>query len=225
MGSSASFSSRTAACALLAAYIGVAVAQNVTLDDLKIRAEAGDKSATRQLAEAYYLGREGAEQNFSEAARWYVKLAQQGDRRAQTTLGLMYIRGYGVKKDPAEAFRWWSFAAAGNDPGAQYNLGTLYRTGSGVQQDFTQAAKWFRQAAQRGHVQAQHDLGMLYYEGNGVEKDSRWAYYWVKVAALQGDDKAEESLKKVSAGMSADQIREADRQATEWMAKAKKLLK
>jgi uncharacterized protein len=214
-----------AACALIAFGIGVGVAQNVTLDDLKIRAEAGDKSATRQLAEAYYLGREGAEQNFSEAARWYLKLAQQGDVRAQTTLGLMYIRGYGVTKDPAAAYRWWSFAAAANDPGAQYNLGTLLRRGEGVQQDFTQAAKWFRQAAQRGHVQAQHDLGMLYYAGQGVEKDSRWAYYWIKVAALQGDDKAEESLKKVSAGMNPDQVREADRQATEWMAKAKKMLK
>ena len=42
-----------AACALLALGIRVAVAQNVTLDDLKIRAEAGDRSATRQLAEAY----------------------------------------------------------------------------------------------------------------------------------------------------------------------------
>jgi TPR repeat protein len=212
-------------CALLAVGIGVAVAQNVTLDDLKIRAEAGDKSATRQLAEAYYLGREGAEQNFSEAARWYLKLAQQGDVRAQTTLGLMYIRGYGVQKDPASAYRWWSFAAAANDPGAQYNLGTLLRRGEGVQQDFAQAAKWFRQAAQRGHVQAQHDLGMLYHEGQGVEKDPRWAYYWIKVAALQGDDKAEESLKKVSVGMSADQVREAERQAAEWMAKAKKTLK
>ena len=212
--------------ALLAASIGLANAQStVSLDDLRIRAEAGDRSATRQLAEAYYLGREGAEQNFSEAARWYTKLAQQGDVRAQTTLGLIYIRGYGVKKDATAAHRWWSLAAAANDPGAQYNLGTLYRTGEGVQQDFGQAARWFRLAAQRGHVQAQHDLGMLYHEGQGIEKDPRWAYYWIKIAALQGDDKAEESLKKVATGMSPDQVREADRQATEWMAKAKKILK
>ena len=132
------------------------------------------------------------------------------------------------KRRPEEigpAYHWWSFAAAANDAGAQYNLGTLLRRGEGVQQDFAQAARWFRQAAQRGHVQAQHDLGMLYYEGQGVDKDARWAYYWIKVAALQGDDKAEESLKKVAAGMSADQIREADRQAAEWMAKAKKILK
>jgi hypothetical protein len=51
------------------------------------------------------------------------------------------------------------------------------------------------------------------------------AYFWVKVAALQGDDLAQESLKKVRAGMTADQIQEAEEQAEEWMKRAKKLLK
>jgi TPR repeat protein len=211
---------------LLAAGIQIAGAQgNVTIEDLKIRAEAGDRTATRQLAEAYYLGREGVEQNFSEAARWYYKLAQQGDVRAQTTLGLMYSRGYGVKKDPQAAQRWWSFAAAANDPGAQYNLGLAYANGDGVPQDYAQAARWYDLAAKRTHVQAQHNLGMLYYEGKGVAKDPVRAYFWVKVAALQGDDLAPESLKKVRAGMTADQIRQAEEQAEEWMKKAKKLLK
>jgi len=215
----------SAACIFLAG-IGLALAQgNVALDDLKVRAEAGDRSATRQLAEAYYLGREGAEQNFTEAARWYTKLAQQGDVRSQTTLGLMYARGYGVKKDPATALRWWSFAAAANDPGAQYNLGLLYANGDGVAQDYAQAAQWYDKAAQRTHVQAQHNLGLLYFEGKGVARDPLRAYFWVKVAALQGDDLAQESLKKVAAGMSPEQIRQAEAQADEWMKRAKKLLK
>ena len=213
-------------CLLCAGSIGLAHAQsNVTLEDLRIRAETGDKSATRQLAEAYYLGREGAEQNFSEAARWYTKLAQQGDVRAQTTLGLMYARGYGVKKDPVAAHHWWSFAAAANDAGAQYNLALSYANGDGVAQDYAQAAQWYDQAARRTHVQAQHNLGLLYLEGKGVAKDPVRAYFWVKVAALQGDDLAQESLKKVAAGMSPEQIRLAEAQADEWMKRAKKVLK
>ena len=220
-----------AGCVLLAAGVPQGAAQSgdaqpkVSVGDLKVRAESGDKTATRQLAEAYYLGREGVEQNFAEAARWYHKLAQQGDVRAQTTLGLMYSRGYGVKKDPQAANRWWSFAAAANDPGAQYNLGLSYANGDGVPQDYVQAAKWYDKAAQRTHVQAQHNLGMLYYEGKGVAKDPLRAYFWVKVAALQGDDLAQESLKRVRAGMSADQVRQAEEQAEEWMKRAKKLLK
>ena len=211
---------------LLAAIFQLAVAQGkLSFEDLRIRAEAGDETATRQLAEAYYLGREGVEQNFGEAARWYLKLAQQGDVRAQTTIGLMYSRGYGVKKDPQAAHRWWSFAAAANDAGAQYNLGLAYANGDGVAQDYSQAAQWYSQAAQRTHVQAQFNLGMLYYEGKGVAHDPARAYCWVKVAALQGDDLAQGMLKKIGAGMSAEQISQGEAQADEWMRKARKALK
>ncbi|HXF67351.1 MAG TPA: tetratricopeptide repeat protein [Burkholderiales bacterium] len=200
-------------------------AEKADLEDLKLRSEAGDKSATRQLAEMYYLGRGGAEQNFSEAARWYEKLARQGDPRAQTSLGLMYARGYGVEKNLELARKWWSLAAAQNDPGAQYNLGVIYATGEGVAQDFAQAAQWLARAASRGHVQAQHNLGMLYHEGKGVERDPLRAYFWVRVAALQGDEVAQRALELVARGMSAAQIAQAEAQANEWMGKAKRLWK
>src|SRR5262245_33074982 len=130
----------------------VNVSAQINIEDLKIRADAGDKAATRRLAESYYLGRDGVDQNFEEAARWYLKLAQQGDVRAQTTIGLMYSRGYGVQKDPQAAHRWWSFAAAGNDPAAQYNLGLSYAKGDGVAQDYSQAAHWYSKAAEGTHV-------------------------------------------------------------------------
>lgn len=218
---------RRLVCLVLSvACFGLAAAQDkINVEDLKIRAEAGDKTATRQLAESYYLGRGGIEQNFSEAARWYEKLAQQGDARAQTSIGLMYARGYGVEKSLVTARKWWSFAAAQNDPGAQYNLGLIYSRGEGVAQDYVQAVQWYTKAAQRGHVQAQHNLGMLYHDGKGLERDPVRAYFWIKVAALQGDDVALDSLKNVSSGMSSGQITEAEAQADEWMKKAKKILK
>lgn len=74
--------------------------------DLTLRTEAGDRTAMRTLAESYYAGREGAEQDFVKAAEWFRRLARQGDPRAQTSLGLMYARGYGVAKNLAEAHRW-----------------------------------------------------------------------------------------------------------------------
>ncbi len=218
---------RSFLCFMLSvACFGLAAAQGkVSVEDLKLRAEAGDKGATRQLADLYYLGREGVERNFSEAARWYEKLARQGDARAQTSLGLMYARGYGVKKNPETARRWWSFAAAQNDPGAQYNLGVIYSQGEGVPLDYAQAAQWLTRAAQRGHVQAQHNLGMLYFDGKGVERDPVRAYFWVKVAALQGDALSESALKLVGERMSEEQVRQANAQADEWMKQNKKLAK
>jgi len=200
-----------------------AIAQDrVTVEDLKVRSAAGDRTATRQLADMYYVGRGGVEQNFGEAARWYLRLAQQGDTRAQTTIGLMYARGYGVAKDPQAAHRWWSYAAAANDPGAQFNLGLAYAEGEGVPRDYARAAEWYGKAAQRTHVQAQVNLGMLYFEGKGVAQDPVRAYYWVRVAALQGDDLARDLLGKVGAGMSEDQVKQAETQAQEWIKKAQR---
>ena len=157
------------ALATLAAFGAGAAEQAVNVADLKARAAAGDKTATRQLADMYYTGRGGVNQDFREAARWYQKLAKSGDARAQTSLGLMYARGYGVEKNLQLAHRYWSFAAAQNDPGAQFNLGLTYALGEGVSRDYERAAEWYKMAASRGHVQAQHNLGMLYRLGRGVE--------------------------------------------------------
>jgi uncharacterized protein len=223
---SASSISRWRAWALvLAACAGLAGAQEaVELDALKVRADAGDRKAGRLLAEMYYVGRGGVEQNFAEAARWYEKLAKNGDPRAQTSLGLMYARGYGVAKNMETARRWWSFAASQNDPGAQYNLGVIFAEGDGVAQDYPQAAKWLDRAAQRGHVQAQHNLGMLYHEGKGVARDPGRAYFWMKVAALQGDDGSEQALKLVGQGLSDGQVRRAETEAADWMKRYKKIV-
>jgi len=62
--------------------------------------------------------------------------------RAQTSLGLMFARGYGVEKNIELALKWWKLAAIQkNDPGAQFNLATLYLEGKSVGQNLVEAAK------------------------------------------------------------------------------------
>lgn len=209
---------------LALALNAIAAEGDLNVADLKTRSTAGDKTATRQLAEAYYLGK-GVEQNFTEAARWYLVLAKQGDARAQTSIGLMYARGYGVDKNAAEARRWWQFAALQNDPAAQFNLGLLLTQSDPPVRDYAQAVEWYRKAASRGHLGAQHNLGMMYYEGKGTARDPVRAYFWVALAAKQGDDIAEDSLRNVGNGMSKEQITEAQQQVEEWMKKAKQVWK
>ena len=208
---------RLSAVAFVALLTSAAAQDRISVEDLKVRSSAGDKAATRQLADMYFAGRGGVAQDFTEAIRWYEQLAKQGDARAQASVGLMYARGYGVPKNLEMARHWWSFAAAQNDPGAQYNLGVLYATGQGVPLDYKQAAHWLDRAAHRGHVQAQHNLGTLYREGKGVERDPELGYFWIKVAALQGDDVAKASLADATRGLSAEQVGRADGRADEWM--------
>ena len=109
---------RLAALPLILACAAQAADSGITINELTQRAESGDRSAMHTLAESYYAGSNGAEQDFARAADWYLRLAKAGDARAQTSLGLMYARGYGVPKNLAEAQRWWNFAAIQNDPGA-----------------------------------------------------------------------------------------------------------
>lgn len=207
---------------LLALLVGGPYAgaqERISVDDLKLRSDAGDKGATRSLAEAYYLGRGGVEQDFQEAARWYRQLASQGDARAQTSLGLMYARGLGFAPNMAEARRWWSLAAAQNDAGAQHNLGTVYLEGQGVAPDPKQALYWFERAAQRGHVLSQRLLGLMYFDGQGVAQDRETGLAWLTLAAGHGEEGAQQALKLLSGRVTEEQLAAARTRAQAWIAK------
>jgi len=204
---------------LAGAAMHAASQEKISVEDLKIRSQAGDRGATRSLAEAYYTGRGGVEQDFQEAARWYRRLASQGDARAQTSLGLMYARGLGFEKNLGEARKWWSLAAAQNDPGAQHNLGMVYLEGQGVAPDPAQAFHWISRAAASGHVLAQHNLGLMYREGRGTARDDVAGLAWLMIAADAGDEKAEETVKTLAASMPPEQISEARARAKSYAAK------
>lgn len=210
---------------LAALILGLGLVQSalaqeaINVEDLKMRSGAGDKAATRALAEAYYLGRGGVEQDFTEAAQWYRRLAAQGDARAQTSLGLMYARGLGFEKNLAEARRWWSLAAAQNDAGAQHNLGMVYLEGQGVQPDPAQALHWFRRAGQSGHVTSQRILGLMLYEGEGTAPDRIAGLTWIAIAAQSGDEIAQETVKLLAQRVPPEQLGQAQKNAREWLKK------
>jgi TPR repeat protein len=64
----------------------------------------------------YYNG-QGVQQDYSEAAKWTRKAAEQGYAPAQAHLGVLYWNGQGVQQDVVLAYMWLSLAAA-NEPDA-----------------------------------------------------------------------------------------------------------
>ena len=66
--------------------------------------------------------------DYSEALKWYQKSAAQGNTSAQTSLGWMYEKGYGVAKSYSEALKWYRKAAQQGDETAQDNLRNLGET-------------------------------------------------------------------------------------------------
>lgn len=92
---------------------------------------------------AYEKGR------YATALQLARPLAEQGDARAQSIIGLMYAKGQGVPQDPGEAAKWYHLAADQSDAEAQYGLAFLYATGDGVAQDYVAAHMWFNLASAR----------------------------------------------------------------------------
>ena len=169
--------------------------QTPELESLLQRAHQGDVSAQIRLGQRYWRG-EGVERSEIEAAKWFRKAAEQGEPRAQLSLGHLLIQGqfrivnsdgrYQIEKDEAEGAKWIRKAAEQGHASAQFSLGHLYAQGQGVESDEVEAAKWIRKAAEQGHAIAQAVLAMRYFDGQGVEKDAAAAEKWARKAARQG---------------------------------------
>ena len=81
-----------------------------------------------------------------------MRQAREGNRRAQTRVGLAFEKGEVVQQDFAEAVKWFSKAAEQADPVAEHNLGVMYYRGVGVQRNLAEACKWFERAAAGYHL-------------------------------------------------------------------------
>lgn len=141
----------------------------------------------------FYFGKE-VRQNFTEAAKWFRKAAEQGHAKAQFNLGLMYGKGEGVGRNDAETVKWFQRAAEQGHPEAQVGLAAFYIDGKGVEKNYTEAAKWYRMAADQGNAEAQDHLGWLYEHGQGVSKDYAEALKWYRKAAEKGHAEAQNNL-------------------------------
>jgi TPR repeat protein len=157
--------------------------------------------------------------DYATALREWTPLAEQGDARAQTTLGWMYDNGTGVAQDDVEAVRLYRLAAEQGYANAQYNLGEMYRFGNGVAQDYGEAERLFRLSAEQGDADAQNNLGLMYIIGRGVIQDNVYAHMWFDIAAVSGHEDAVRNRDTAASVMTAAQIAEAQTLARECVAK------
>jgi len=107
--------------------------------------------------------------DYFRAVQQWRPLAERGDPKAQTALGLAYYHGHGVPQDYGQAAVWYRRAAEQGYPYAQGLLGYLFFLGEGVHQDYIEAHLWLNLASaglppgkerdlaitRRGYVQGQ----------------------------------------------------------------------
>jgi len=135
--------------------------------------------------------------DYATALREWSPLAEQGNARAQTFLGMLYRNGQGVPRDDKTAVKWYRLAAKQEYAAAQFNLGRMYYHGMGVPQDDKTAVKWFRLAAEEGHAFGALNLAFAYFDGKGAEENWVSGYVWALIS-LDSATKVVESTKNVS---------------------------
>ena len=151
-----------------------------------------DGLAQFRMGEYYYYGLPliGIDTDYSQAAVWYERSANNGFDNAQNNIGNMYAYGVGVAQNYEKAFYWYSQAAERMNQTAISNVANCYYWGGGVKQDFGKAAELHTKAAQLGYANSQEVLGEMYLEGKGVEKNFTMAVQWLKESCKNGERSA-----------------------------------
>jgi len=136
-------------------FTGLVSAQETTdINETIEKANAGDESAQFVLGTAYYLGLNGAEQDYEKAFYWWKKAAEQGNPDAQISMGFCYYGGKGIEQSNSKAFYWWKKAAEQGNPEAQVQLGLCYSGGIGVEKSKSKAIYWLRKACENFNDEA-----------------------------------------------------------------------
>ena len=118
-------------------------------------------------------------QDYAAALQLCRPLAEQGDARAQTSLGGMYYNGQGVQRDYAEAAKWARRAAEQGYAPAQADLGVMYWNGQGVPQDAVLAYMWLILAdAQEPDAVEERDMAASQMTLNEIAEAQRLAREW-----------------------------------------------
>jgi TPR repeat protein len=141
--------------------------------------------------------------DYSAAAKWIHKAAENGSVDAQETLADLYSGG--KLKININAFN------------KKDELVILE-----LPQDLSEALKWYRMAATQGSIPTQINLGIMYLTGKGGNQDYIQAYMWFSIAASTEGAFHESALRWVEATaekMTPDQIASAQQLTKEWMDK------
>lgn len=152
------------------ARLGLLYAQGlgVEADETKARAllapaaEAGDPLAQVYWGKlAYTQSEQDGGPDYTEAFKWFMSAAAQGNLEAQYLTGVMYMQGQGTPKSVSKAMQAFSRAAEGGYADAQYVVGQSYYKGLGIRANRSEAEKWLGKAAQNGHPAARELLAEM----------------------------------------------------------------
>ena len=133
---------------------------NLSFEQFKHAAEAGDRQAQNIVAVMYLQG-QGVDVDPKKALYWLQQSARSGYPAAQFNLGNLYRKGDSAEQQDSKAAGWYRKSAKQGFAAAENALGYMYAQGRGVDRNIDQAARWFDAAARHGLTIAQQNLSLL----------------------------------------------------------------
>ncbi len=134
--------------------------------------------------------------DYALRANCFLRLAEQGDRKAAFLYAESLSEGWGIEKDQEEALLWYKAAAAKMHPTAAYRLAECLkdkRFGNNEGQVFF----WMCVAAEFGDADAMFALSSMYEQGFGTPVSHRHALYYLTESAKAGSRDAALELAKM----------------------------
>lgn len=195
--------------------------KNTSLNELKEKAEQGDKLSMAKLVLIYQKT-----DDYQNALKWLEEDALSGNEEAINELGNVYLNGLlGVNKDYNKAFGYYQKASDIGYFDAINNLGYMYDLGLGIKQDRSKAIEIYEVAATKGSIRALYNLGISYINGlDGVPKDIVQAYKYLDIARYNTQFSKNMNLKwsirarldELDSIITISQKKEAIKLAEEW---------
>ena len=179
----------------------------------------GTLFATVTLANANQCAHNVEQRDWSKAYQACTNAAQNDHLNSQVFLADMYRYGHHVDQNISKALDMYRSAADAGNALAQERLGGVYAEGIGVIQDYGKAVNWWRLAAKQGKGTSQYNLGVAYKNGFGVAENALKAHVWFNLAAATDDnDAARKWRDELRKHLTADQVEQAQRRASECLA-------
>ncbi|MDR2351709.1 MAG: sel1 repeat family protein, partial [Deltaproteobacteria bacterium] len=135
---------------LSAAPLGNPLAQY----NLALRLDKGPKEDQESAKDWYWKAIEG-----------FLKLAENGDVRAQYHLGIIFQEGKGVPCNPKISLNWFQEAGKKGLSLAQFSAGKILLNGEGVPKNSTLGISWISKAATQGLIAASLKMDELTAQG------------------------------------------------------------
>jgi TPR repeat protein len=127
------------------------------VEEIMKRVEANDAASICTLADSYYHGSAGLQQDHEQALELYARAANLGCSKAHSHLAGVYHEGGNLKK---AKFHLEAAAMAGHE-GARNNLGIIEVNSGNIER----AVKHWTISASGGCYQSMHELRTLFEQG------------------------------------------------------------